>query len=143
MRAFAVRCERDVVDVAEAQEGIDVRLVRLAREWVTQEDDALDLLRRDEGTNLLVAAEGARHHGFDVEAERVADERTGRARSDEVEVREQLFVMPDEFQHLVLLLVMGDEGDSQHVWLLSLLKNDVIHMSSIEEFGIEVKRILR
>ena len=34
--ALAVRCERHVVDVTEAQQGVDVRLVRLGRQRVAR-----------------------------------------------------------------------------------------------------------
>lgn len=112
--ALAVCRERDVVDVAETQERVDVRLVRLARQRVAQEDDAMDVFRRDERADLLVAAERAGHHGLDIEAERVLDERAGRARGDEVELREQFLVMPDKFEHLVLLFVVSDECDGFH-----------------------------
>ena len=45
--ALAVRRERHVVDVAEAQKRIDVRLVRLGRQRVAQEDDVVDLADGD------------------------------------------------------------------------------------------------
>ena len=45
--APAVRCERHVVDVTEAQQGVDVRLVRLGRQRIAQEDDIVDIADGD------------------------------------------------------------------------------------------------
>ena len=112
--ALAVRRERHVVDVAEAQKRIDVRLVRLGRQRVAQEDDVVDLADGDARADLLVAAERAGEHRLDAEAEGVVDQRAGRARRDQVELREEVLVVADELEHLALLLVVGNQGNRFH-----------------------------
>ena len=77
MGALAVRRERHVVDVAEAQECIDVRLVRLAREGIAQEDHALDLLCGDERADLLIAADTALDCGPQINPERIRAQMEG------------------------------------------------------------------
>ena len=67
MAAFAVGGQRDVMNIAKAQQGVDIRFVGLGGQWVTQEDDVLNFFGGHQGTNLLVAAEWAGHHGFDIE----------------------------------------------------------------------------
>ena len=102
------------MDVAEAQQRIDVRLVRLGRQRVAQEDDVIDIADGDARANLLVTAERAGEHRLDAEAEGVVDQRSGRARRDQVELREEVLVMADELEHLALLLVVGNQGNCFH-----------------------------
>ena len=111
---LAIRGQWDVVHIAEAQQRVDIRLVRLHGERVAQEDDEIDLLRRDAGTDLLVAAKRAGHHGLDVETEGLIDQGPGRMRGDEMEFTEQLLVMADEFQHFIFLFIMGYKCDCFH-----------------------------
>ena len=43
MAAFAVGGQGDVMNIAKAQQGVDVWFVGLGGQWVTQEDDVLNL----------------------------------------------------------------------------------------------------
>ena len=43
------------------------------------------------------------------------DQRTCRARGDQMKVTEKILVMVDKVQHLLLFLVMGNQCDSLHV----------------------------
>ena len=51
--------DRDVVDVADAQEGCNVWFVRLGGQGIPQEDDEVDFASGDASADLLVAAQGA------------------------------------------------------------------------------------
>ena len=66
--------------------------MRLTRERIAQENDAMYLLCCNKGANLLVAAKRTRHHGLNVEAERLIDERPRRTRRNEVEFCKQFLV---------------------------------------------------
>ena len=102
------------MDVTEAQQGVDVRLVRLGRQRVAQEDDIVDIADGDARADLLVAAHRAGEHRLDAEAEGVVDQGTCRARRDQVELREEFLVVANELEHLALLLVVGNQGNRFH-----------------------------
>ena len=48
---------RDIIEYRQAQQGFDIRIVRLWFEWVPKEDQHIDLPLGDFGSNLLVAAD--------------------------------------------------------------------------------------
>ena len=147
--AAAVGGQGDVVDVAEAQQRIDVRLVRLARQRVTQEDDVVYLLRGDERANLLVATERTRHLRVNVQVVLVVDKRARRMRGYELEMFQFLEMMSDKFQHLIFLFVVGNEGDSLHNFcsFINVLRVCALLMETLTQaiivfLGQGVKRLL-
>jgi len=79
----------DVVDIADTQQALDVRLVRMREEGVGQEDDARDLPDRHARRALRVATERAGEVAVDRQACRLGDETTALAGGDQGEAREE------------------------------------------------------
>ena len=57
MAALSVGSQRNVVHIAQTQQGVDIRLMRLGGQRITQENHKIHLLYRNQGSNLLVAAQ--------------------------------------------------------------------------------------
>ncbi len=107
----AVAGHRDVPHHGDAQQRLDVRVVRLRLERVPEEDQDVDLALRDLGADLLVAAERAALQAGDRQPELVAEQRAGGAGGAEVVLGQQRAVEPGPLREVRLLVVVRDQGD--------------------------------
>jgi len=101
--------QRDVVQVADSQQSLDVRFVRMGVERVDQENDAIDLPLCDPRRDLCITSHWSRQHAFDLQARRPRDTLTGCARSDQTTPDKRITVSQREQHHIVLLAVVGDQ----------------------------------
>jgi hypothetical protein len=106
--------EGNIVDIAHAEQALDVGLVGVSAEGIDEEEDGLDLPDGDAGGDLGIPAHGAGEHAFDVQARRFGDALARGAGGDELEGGEFFAVALAEGDDFVFLFVMGDEGKGGH-----------------------------
>ena len=99
------------MDVADAQQRIDVRVVGVLAERVDEEKDRRDPAFGDLRGDLRVTAERAGEHPLDMEADLFVDEAARRACADEVIALQDIDMSFCKGDHLVFFVVMGDESD--------------------------------
>jgi hypothetical protein len=100
------------VDHRHPQQRLDVDVVRLGLERVPEEDHQVDAPLGDRRPHLLVAAERSGEEAGDRQAELARDQPAGRAGGEELVVREGAAVVAGPVEHVVLAVVVGDQGDA-------------------------------
>ena len=115
------------MDIADAEEALDVGLVGMGAERIDEEKDSLDLSGGDAGGDLGIAAEGAGEEAFDLETCRFGDALSRCAGGDEVERGELLAVALAEGDDFFFLFVVGDEGEGGHGTSAKFTKNWIVH----------------
>jgi hypothetical protein len=108
-RSCLVGRQRHIVDIADAQQPLNIRLMRVGVEWIDQEDHRGNPAFGGAGGNLGIAAHGATQHPLDRQSSCLGDPLTGGACGDELEVAEQLPVRSNKAHHIILLAIMGDQ----------------------------------
>ena len=109
-----IRGQGNVVDVADAQEALDVGFVRVGAEGINEEEDGADLAGGDARGDLGVTAHRAGEEAFNFQAGGGGDAFAGGAGGNEGECGEFGAVALAEGDDFVFLLVMGDEGQGRH-----------------------------
>ena len=111
VRRRAVAGYGDVVDHCDAQQRLDVDVVRVRLQRIPKEDDGVDLALRDLGADLLVAAERTALQLLDGQVQVLLQEPAGRAGCDEVVAGQGVPVEARPFEQVLLLVVVCDECD--------------------------------
>lgn len=101
----------NVIDNGDAQECLDVGIVRLGLQGIPEEDDNVDLPFGDFCADLLIAAERARKIAFDLQPRRFGNEFCRRARAAKVELGKRFLIGDRPLNDLVFLVVVRDERD--------------------------------
>src|SRR5664280_2383319 len=107
----AVARDRDVPHHRDAQQCLDVRVVRLRLERVPEKDHEVDGALRDLRADLQVAAEGAALQLGDRHFQFALEKRAGGAGREQLVTGEQDTVELRPLQQRLLLVVVGDERD--------------------------------
>ncbi len=102
------------MDVAHAEQGADVGVVRLSGERVDEKERGVDAAGGGERGDLGVATLRPRQQLFDLEAHLVAHEPGRVMRGDEGEAGERVAVVRRPGDEVHLLVVVCDEGQSPH-----------------------------
>src|SRR4051794_8702211 len=110
--AGAIAGDRDVVDDGDAEEGLDVDVVRLRLERIPEEDHEIDAAFGNARPDLLVAAERAREESRDLEIELTGEERAGGTGAEQVVTRECAPVVTRPFEEVDLAIVVRNEGEA-------------------------------
>ena len=103
--------QRNSMNVANAHQGRDIRLVRLSSERVAEEDDGHDFPFGHARANHQVASFRAVSHALHLERQFPIEQVARAGRGDERIPLEQRQISPHKVQDGLLLLVMGDEGN--------------------------------
>lgn len=101
----------NVIDNGDAQECLDVGIVRLGLQGIPEKDDDVDLPFGDLCADLLIAAERARKIAFDLQPRRFGNEFCRRARAAKVELGKRFLIGDRPLNDLVFLVVVRDERD--------------------------------
>src|SRR5690625_5783841 len=104
------------MNIADAQERRDVRLMRLRGQRITEEYDRQHLILSDPGADLQVAPLRTRLHQLDVEAQLGPQARARRPGGDQREMLQRLPVLADKLSELLFPLVMSDQCDKLLHW---------------------------
>jgi hypothetical protein len=99
------------VDVADPHQGAHVGLVRLGGERVAEKDHCANLAHGHAGPDDEVAAVRPVGDAVDHEARLFLQQPPGAAGRHERQALEDLAMAEDEVHQVVLLLVVGDEGE--------------------------------
>jgi len=109
-----IRREWNVVDIADAQEALDVGFVGVGAEGIDEEEDGADLAGGDAGGDLGVAAHRAGEQAFNFQAGGGGDALAGGACGDESERGKLGAVTLAEGDNFIFLFVVGNEGEGGH-----------------------------
>ena len=101
----------NVIDNGDAQECLDVGIVRLGLQGIPEEDDNVDLPFGDFCADLLIAAERARKVTFDLQPRCLGNEFGRRARTAKVESGKRFLIGDRPLDDFVFLVVVRDERD--------------------------------
>ena len=101
----------NVIDNGDAQECLDVGVMRLGLQGIPEKDDDVDLPFRDFCADLLISAERARKIAFDLQPRRFSNEFGRRARAAKVELGKRFLIGDRPLNDLVFLVVVRDERD--------------------------------
>ncbi len=124
--ARSVGGDRDVVDVADVQQALDVRLVRVCEKGIDEEYHARYLADRHACRDLGIAAERTGEIAVDRQPGRFGDEATGSPGGAQGEAREERAPYPTERLQIILFLIMRDQGQGRHGVVLSVACLDVV-----------------
>src|ERR1035438_14162 len=102
---------RDIADHGDPEQGLNVRIMRMRLERIPQEYQQVDLALGDTGADLLVAAIRAAPEAGDGQAE-LLQEVTGGGRGEQVVTGQQAQVVLGPLEHVLLLVVVRDQGDA-------------------------------
>ena len=102
----------DVPKDGEAKQGFDVGVVRLGSERVPEEDQGVDALLGDGGTDLLIAADRTAEEAVNGKRERIGDHAAGRAGAEEFVFREGVAMKAGPGEERVLFVIVRDERDA-------------------------------
>jgi hypothetical protein len=86
--------------------------MRLCAQRVPEEDQHVELAQGDERADLLVAAERAAQEAGDRQLERLAQQPAGGTSGVQGVAGEQVSVVLGPLEQIVLLAVVGDQGDA-------------------------------
>src|SRR5262249_52532289 len=102
---------RDIADNGDAEQGLDVRVVRMRLQRIPQEHQQVDLALGDAGADLLVAAVRAAAEAGDRQPELLLQEVAGGGRREQLVTGQQVQVVPGPLEHVPLLVVVRDHGN--------------------------------
>jgi hypothetical protein len=134
-RAGLVGGAHHVVDVAGAHQGVDVRLVRLRRHRVAQEDHRVDPAFGQARADLQVAAQRAAEQAFHLEAGLGDQARAGGAGGHHVAAGEERREVTRERDHQVFLGVVRDQGDVHRAIISTAVTASLNRMPQSEGHG--------
>ena len=106
-----IGCQRNVVYVAQPQQGRDIRLVRLGRERIAQENHGQNPFLGNPRTDLLVTSQRPAEHALNVQPGVLGQDVSGGSSGDQVELRQNLLMPLHKGQQIVFLTVVGNQGD--------------------------------
>lgn len=144
MSAFSVRSQRDIVYIADSEQRVDIRFMRLSRQRIAQENNQINFFSGYECADLLVTAERAGHKAFDRQVGIFGDNFTGCGCSDKVVLAEDILVLIDEVKHFFFFAVVGNQSDRLHNkhQLCFILENKILNVS-ISYYKQQVNRNYR
>jgi hypothetical protein len=105
-----IRRERNIVDVADAEQRADVGVVRLRAERINEEKHGVNSAFRDSRRNLSVTAFGSAEESLDLETDLVTHQLRGVSGRGERKLCEGVAVEGRPGDEIDLLTVMRDEG---------------------------------
>lgn len=109
-----VRCEGNVVRIANLHERRDVWFVRMGGERVAQKDYGGDLAFGDLPADLQVSAKRPREHLFDGQADFRFEVPARGSGGDQVVGLERLLMVLAECDELILFFIVCDQCDFRH-----------------------------
>ena len=107
----AVAGDRDVVDDGDAQQRLDVDVVRVRLQRIPEEDHEVDPALSDRRADLLIAAQRPAQEAMHREAELGRELRAGRAGGVQLVLRERAAVVLRPLQHVGLAVVVRDQRE--------------------------------
>ena len=110
--AGAVAGDGDVPHHRDPDEGLDIGIVRLRAHRIPEEDEHVELPRRDERADLLVSSEGTALEAGDGQVERLGEQPAGGAGRVQDVVGEDVPVVLGSLEEVAFPVVVGDQGDA-------------------------------
>src|SRR5206468_12192248 len=101
--------DRHVVHYRDAQQCLDVDVVRLRLQRIPEKDDDVDPSLDDGRTDLLIAAERSAEKSGDVETELLTEDRAGRSGRVQLMLQQGPAVEARPRQQLHLAVVVSDQ----------------------------------
>ena len=112
IRGGAVVGDRDIVDLRDAKQRLDVGVVRHRGQGVGEENDDIDLPARDLRADLLVSAKRAAEVGAHGQPRRLVDLGGGGSRPAQEVMRQDLLILLTPFDDGGLHIVVRDQRDA-------------------------------
>ncbi len=103
-----VCCKGDVHEIADPQQALNIRLVRVSEKRIDDEDHRIHLALSDARSDLSVAAERPGKHAFNGQPGCVDDALARRSRRDQPALRQDITVRHCEGDDVILLAIVGN-----------------------------------
>src|SRR6266852_8882455 len=113
IRGGDVRGQRNVADVADSEQRLDIGIVRMLVERVHHEEDRVDLALDHAAGDLDVATVRPSRHPLDVESDLVAQQVARRPRGNDVVLLQTTAVERCKRDQVCLLAVMSNDGETR------------------------------
>src|SRR5207253_7915253 len=111
VRRGAVAGHRYVPHHGDAQQGLDVRIVRLRLQRVPEEDQTVDVALGDSGANLLIATQRSALELVDSQPELLLQQMAGGAGGVQLVVSQELAIEASPLEQRLFLVIVGHQGD--------------------------------
>ena len=113
--------QRNVVNIANAEQHLDVGIVRMLVEWVDQEDHGVDIVGHHSSGDLRVSPGRAGLEALDIQTDLVSEKAARRPCRYQSPAGERVAIEHREGHEVRLFSVVGDHGEGQcrHVLIMA------------------------